>query len=49
LLCVAADLTLATESIATHTIAAWKKSTVDLNRRPAVFLLYRGRSRNQKR
>lgn len=41
LLCVAADLTQPGESIATRTIAAWRKKLPALNKRPAVFLLYR--------
>jgi len=41
LLCVAVDLTLPTEHIATRTIETWKKSAPDLDRRPAIFLLYR--------
>jgi 16S rRNA (cytidine1402-2'-O)-methyltransferase len=41
LLCVAVDLTLPTEHIATRTIQAWKKNVPDLDRRPAIFLLYR--------
>ncbi|HZM46046.1 MAG TPA: SAM-dependent methyltransferase [Burkholderiales bacterium] len=39
LLCVAVDLTLPSEAIATRTIAEWKKNRPPLNRRPAVFLL----------
>ena len=38
--CVAADLTLPTESIKTKTIAEWKKHPAALGKRPAVFLLY---------
>lgn len=38
-LCVAADLTLPTESIATRDIAGWRKSGISIGRRPAVFLL----------
>ena len=41
LLCIAADLTQPGESIATRTIAAWRKKLPALNKRPAVFLLYR--------
>jgi len=41
LLCIAADLTQPSESIATRTIAAWRKKLPALNKRPAVFLLYR--------
>jgi 16S rRNA (cytidine1402-2'-O)-methyltransferase len=40
LLCVAADVTLPTESIATRTIADWRKAGAPVGRRPAVFLLY---------
>jgi len=39
LLCIAVDLTLPSETIATRTIARWKKSRPPLNRRPAVFLI----------
>jgi 16S rRNA (cytidine1402-2'-O)-methyltransferase len=45
LLCVAADLTLATESVRTQTISHWKREKPELNRRPAVFLLYREAAR----
>ena len=38
-LCVAADLTLPTEEIATRTIAQWRKTGAALGKRPAVFLL----------
>ena len=38
-LCVAADLTLPTESIATRRVAQWRSAKVVLGRRPAVFLL----------
>jgi 16S rRNA (cytidine1402-2'-O)-methyltransferase len=39
-LCVAVDLTLPGESIASRTIAAWQKTLpVDLHKRPAIFLL----------
>jgi 16S rRNA (cytidine1402-2'-O)-methyltransferase len=41
LLCIAADLTLPTESVATRAISGWKKKPPVLDRRPAVFLLYR--------
>jgi 16S rRNA (cytidine1402-2'-O)-methyltransferase len=40
MLCVAADLTLGTETIATRTIAGWRKAGAAIGRRPAVFLLY---------
>jgi 16S rRNA (cytidine1402-2'-O)-methyltransferase len=38
-LCVAVDLTLESEFVVTKTIAAWKKSIPDINKRPAIFLL----------
>ncbi len=41
LLCVAADLTLATEFVTTRTISEWKKKPPVLDRRLAVFLLSR--------
>jgi 16S rRNA (cytidine1402-2'-O)-methyltransferase len=44
LLCVAVDLTLPTASVATRAVAEWKKKPPDLDRRPAVFLLYRERA-----
>jgi len=43
-LCIAADLTLPAEFVATRTIAEWKKKPPDLHRRPAVFLLWRERA-----
>jgi 16S rRNA (cytidine1402-2'-O)-methyltransferase len=38
-LCVAADLTLGTESVRTRTIAEWRRAREALGKRPAVFLL----------
>jgi 16S rRNA (cytidine1402-2'-O)-methyltransferase len=38
-LCVAADLTLPTESIITRSIAQWRRAAAPVGRRPAVFLL----------
>jgi 16S rRNA (cytidine1402-2'-O)-methyltransferase len=38
-LCVAADLTLASESIRTRPIAAWRRERPAIGKRPAVFLL----------
>jgi 16S rRNA (cytidine1402-2'-O)-methyltransferase len=38
-LCVAADLTLPTESIRTKAIAAWRNDGAAIGKRPAVFLL----------
>jgi 16S rRNA (cytidine1402-2'-O)-methyltransferase len=39
LLCIGAEITLAGEDIRTKTVAAWKKSPPQLDRRPALFLL----------
>jgi 16S rRNA (cytidine1402-2'-O)-methyltransferase len=39
-LCVASDLTLATESIISATIAGWSANPDRIGRRPTVFLLY---------
>lgn len=38
-LCIAVDITMASEQIATKTIAEWKNTTIDLNKRPCIFLL----------
>jgi 16S rRNA (cytidine1402-2'-O)-methyltransferase len=38
-LCIAADLTLAAEEIATRTVAQWRRAHIAVGRRPAVFLL----------
>ena len=40
MICVASNLTTADEFISTKTVAAWKKTTVDLNKKPTVFLLF---------
>ncbi|MDQ3047079.1 MAG: SAM-dependent methyltransferase [Bacteroidota bacterium] len=40
-LCIACDITLPTEFIKTKTIAAWKKNLPELNKRPAIFLIYK--------
>ena len=39
-LCVAADLTLSTESIRSQTIAEWRRARDAIGKRPAVFLLF---------
>ena len=39
LLCVACDLTLPTEEIATRTIRTWRAHSADWDKRPCVFLL----------
>jgi 16S rRNA (cytidine1402-2'-O)-methyltransferase len=38
-LCIACDITLASEYIRTKNIADWKKEKPDINKRPAVFVL----------
>lgn len=38
-LCIAADITLETEFIATRSISEWKKGTPDINKRPCIFLI----------
>ena len=38
-LCVAVDLTLATESVRTQPVAAWRQSIPEINKRPSIFLL----------
>lgn len=39
LLCLATDITLATESILTKSIGSWKKTAFDIGKRPTVFLI----------
>ena len=39
-LCVASDLTLATETVRSMTISEWRKLKPDIGRQPSVFLLY---------
>ena len=39
LLCIAADITSAQEFIRTKTISDWKKETIDLHKRPVIYLL----------
>lgn len=41
-LCVAVDITGKTEMIVTKTIADWKKTPINLHKRPAIFLLQAG-------
>jgi len=41
-ICVAVDLTAATEMIRTQTAQQWKASVPELHKRPAIFLLYAG-------
>ena len=42
LLCIACDITLETEFIATKTVGEWKKKLPVLGKRPAVFLISEG-------
>ena len=37
--CVACDITLPTEYIKTKTVEEWKRITVDLHKRPAIFII----------
>lgn len=39
LICVACDITLPTEYIATKTVDTWKKVPVDLHKRPSIFII----------
>ncbi|WP_295799797.1 SAM-dependent methyltransferase [Mucilaginibacter sp.] len=39
-LCIACDITAATEFIQTKTIADWQKKAPELHKRPAIFLIY---------
>ncbi len=39
-LCIAVDITGATEWIKTKTVAEWQKQKPDIHKRPAIFLLY---------
>lgn len=38
-ICVACDITLSSEYILTQTAEAWKKTKVDLNKRPTLFII----------
>ena len=38
-LCIACDITLATEYIMTKTVSNWGKTKVDLHKRPTIFIL----------
>ena len=40
-LCIATDITLPTEYIKTKRVAAWKKESVDLHNRPAIFIIHK--------
>jgi 16S rRNA (cytidine1402-2'-O)-methyltransferase len=39
-LCIACDLTSATEFVQTRSIAEWQKKVPDLHKRPAIFLIF---------
>ena len=39
LLCIAADITSSQEFIRTKTISDWKKETIDLHKKPVIYLL----------
>jgi 16S rRNA (cytidine1402-2'-O)-methyltransferase len=41
LLCIAADITADNAFIKTYTIAIWRKKQIDLNKRPALFILHK--------
>ena len=41
-LCVAVNITAASESIKTYSIADWKNKKPELHKQPAIFLLYAG-------
>ena len=40
-LCIAADLTLPSEFIKTMRVSDWKKSKIDLQNRPAIFIIHK--------
>jgi 16S rRNA (cytidine1402-2'-O)-methyltransferase len=39
MLCIACDITLASEDIRTASVAEWKKIKVDLHKRPTLFII----------
>lgn len=41
MLCLGVDIGLSTQQIITKTIQQWKKTTIDLNKRNTVFLIYK--------
>ncbi|QRM87681.1 SAM-dependent methyltransferase [Lacinutrix sp. WUR7] len=41
LVCVACDITLPTEYIKTKTVNNWKKTKVDLHKRPTIFIIHK--------
>ena len=48
-LCVAADLTLGSETIVSRSVGDWKRKPAPIGRRPAVFLLQATSERNARR
>ncbi|WP_335965865.1 SAM-dependent methyltransferase [Galbibacter sp. PAP.153] len=40
LLCVASDITLGTEYIKTQSVAQWKGSSVELHKKPTIFIIH---------
>ena len=40
-ICIACDITLPTEYIITQAAEAWKKTRVDLNKRPTLFIIHK--------
>lgn len=40
-LCIACDITLTSEYIATKTISEWKKEQIDLHKRPTIYIIHR--------
>lgn len=41
MLCIACDITLPSEFIQTKSVNEWKKKLPDINKRPAIFLIYK--------
>ncbi len=40
-LCIAVDITLPTEFIKTQSVSSWKKAKIDLQNRPAIFIIHK--------
>ena len=40
LICMATEITLATEKVTTQKVSQWKKSVPELNKKPTVFLMF---------
>ncbi len=41
MLCIAVDITLPSEYIKTYSVADWKKQTIALQKRPAIFIIHK--------